>query len=169
MNAALSTNRLIIRKVNLDDAAFILELLNDEGWLKFIGDRNVHNLNEAKTYIENSFISSYNLNGYGLYLIQHKLTLEKLGVSGLVNRPNLEDIDIGFAFLSKHCGNGYGFESSKAILNYAFDSLKLKKVVGITLESNLPSQKLLEKLGLTFEKFVSFESGETLMLFGIEH
>lgn len=167
MNVALSTERLLIREVTLDDAAFILKLLNDKGWLQFIGDRSVHNLEDAKAYIENAFILSYKTNGYGLYMIQCQSTYQCLGLSGLVNRPSLDDIDIGFAFLSEHCGKGYGYESSKAILDYAFNDLQIKKIVGITLEPNLASRKLLEKLGLTFERIISFDGKEELMLYGI--
>jgi len=169
MKVVLSTGRLNLREASMDDAAFILKILNDEGWLKYIGDRNVKTLDDAKKYITSSLIASYDSNGYGMYVVEDKTSFVKLGLCGLVNRPSLEDIDIGFAFLSEFCGKGYGYESSEAILSYAFNDLKIDKIVGITLEQNLASRKLLEKIGLSFEKHVRYDNDEELMMYSLDN
>ena len=167
MKVVLSTDRLNIREASLDDAAFVLKILNDDAWLKYIGDRNVRTLEDAKNYISSSLISGYQKNGYGMYVVEDKTSSTSLGFCGLVNRPTLENIDIGFAFLTEHCGMGYGYESSKAVLHYALNDLNIKKIVAITLEKNSRSRKLLEKIGLSFEKFIQGGNGEELMMYSI--
>ena len=53
MHLQLETERLFIRPINLSDKSFILELLNSDGWLKFIGDRKVNNDSAAENNIQN--------------------------------------------------------------------------------------------------------------------
>lgn len=159
----LETKRLRIREFEKSDAAFILELLNEPAWIKFVGDKNVHNLEEAREFIENKLRLSYKENGFGLYLAQLKDTNEPVGMSGLVNRPGLNDIDIGFSVLARHRRKGYAFESSKAMLSYAKNTLKIKKIVAITHIENTASGRLLEKLGLTFDSVIDLsEDGKDL-------
>ncbi len=136
------------------DAAFILELVNEPAWLKFIGDKNVHDLEDAQNFIENNLRASYAKNGFGLFLAQLKDTKEPIGMSGLVNRSGLDDIDIGFSFLARHRRKGYAYESSKAMLAYAENILKIDRVVAITHIDNTASGSLLEKLGLTFDSII---------------
>lgn len=168
MNVVLSTERLIIREASMDDAAFILKLVNDKGWLTYIGDRNIKSIEAAENYIQNSLQAAYTKNGFGLFLVALKSTQECIGMCGLVNRPNLDDIDIGFAFLEEHCKKGYGYESAKATLEYAFKTLNLKKVLGITLTTNIPSQKLLKKIGMAFIKKYNNDKEEVLMMYGVD-
>jgi RimJ/RimL family protein N-acetyltransferase len=159
----LETKRLRIREFERSDAAFILELLNEPAWIKFIGDKKVHNLEDAREFIENILRPSYKKNGFGLFLAQLKNTKEPVGMSGLVNRPGLNDIDIGFSILARHRRNGYAFESSKAMLAYAKNTLKIKKVVAITHIENTASGRLLEKLGLSFDSVIDLsEDGKDL-------
>jgi RimJ/RimL family protein N-acetyltransferase len=75
-------------------------------------------------------------------------------MSGLVNRTGLNDIDIGFSFLARYRRKGYGYESSKAMLAYARDILKIDRVVAITHIDNTASENLLKKLGLTFDRII---------------
>ncbi|NNE13420.1 MAG: GNAT family N-acetyltransferase [Saprospiraceae bacterium] len=165
MKAVLSTKRLFLREANIGDAAFILELLNDEGWIKYIGDRNIRSIPQAGAYISKSLISSYKKNGFGLYVVTEKGSNNKIGLCGLLKRDILENVDVGFAFLTAFCNKGYGYESASAIIDLAFNKLNLKKVVGITLEVNHASKRLLEKIGLSFEKMITYENGEELMLY----
>jgi RimJ/RimL family protein N-acetyltransferase len=161
----LETKRLIICEFQLKDADFILKLLNTPTWIEFIGDRGVHDLKDAEKYISEKLIKSYRSNGFGLYMVKLK-DETPIGMCGLVNRPTLKDVDIGFAMLPEYAGKGYGYESSKAILDWAKDELKLNRVVGITVMDNENSINLLEKLGLNFEKTIDSD-GEELCLFGI--
>lgn len=150
----LETNRLKLLKFEKSAAAFILELLNEPAWLEFIGDKNVNDIIEAQNFIENNLRPSYDKNGFGLFQVRLKDTNEPIGMCGLVNRPGLDDIDIGFAFLAKHRQKGYAYESSKAILAYAKNILKIDRVVAITHPDNEASENLLEKLGLKFDQMV---------------
>ena len=162
----IETNRLILRKFILDDAGFVLELLNSPSWLKYIGDRNVKNLEDAKNYISDKLISSYIKNGFGLYEIILKKDNIPVGMCGLIKRDTLENIDLGFALSPVFTGNGYAFEAAFATLNYAKTVLKLERIIAITTTENKNSIKLLEKLKFVFEKMVRFSNEEEdLMLF----
>lgn len=107
----------------------------------------------------------YNKMGFGLYLVERKEDLTPLGMCGLIKRESLEHVDIGFAFLEKFRSKGYGYESASAVIEYGVQKLGLKRIVAITTIDNINSGKLLEKVGLQFEKIIS-GSGEDLKLFG---
>ncbi|MED1115258.1 GNAT family N-acetyltransferase [Bacillus paramycoides] len=159
------TERLILRWFDVKDAPFILELVNDPAWIQFIGDKGVRNLEDATNYILNGPVDMYNKIGFGLYLVERKEDLTPLGMCGLIKRDSLEDVDIGFAFLEKFRSKGYGYESASAVMEYGKNELGLKRIVAITSIDNADSGKLLEKVGLRFEKIIS-GSGEDLKLFG---
>ncbi|WP_368908087.1 GNAT family N-acetyltransferase [Bacillus wiedmannii] len=161
----LETERLVLRWFDIKDAPFILELVNDPAWIQFIGDKRIKNLDDAKKYILNGPVEMYNKMGFGLYLVERKEDLTPLGMCGLIKRDSLEDVDIGFAFLEKFRSKGYGFESASAVIDYGVQKLGLKRIVAITTIDNINSGKLLEKVGLQFEKIIS-DSGEDLKLFG---
>ena len=161
----IETERLIVRHLNNGDAQFMFELLNDPGWIKFIGNRNIHTVNDAKNHIRDKYISSYKKHGYGLYLVEEKETLLPLGVCGLINRPEIEDIDKGFAFLPQYAGNGYAYEASRAVLNYGYQHLKLDRIVAITIPENTRSINLLKKLGMKIEGYVNFQGDKKCLLF----
>ena len=162
----LETERLILCNITIEDANFIFELLNDPNWIKYIGNKNVHDLESAKNYILNVPIKSYKKFGFGLFLVKLKDLDIPIGICGLIKRDNLENIDIGFAFLEKYVGYGYAFESANATLEYAKNTLGIKKIIAITNEDNYNSIKVLKKIGLVFEKMIKFENEEKeLMLF----
>ncbi len=144
----LNTTRLILRHYSKTDAPFVYELMNSEDWFKYIGDRNIHSIADAETYIEDKYIPSYTENGYGGYMVILKETGLPIGACGLYKRPDLEHPDIGFAFLPDFMGKGYGFEAADGLMNYARTELKLSTILGITVQENKASQKLLEKIGL---------------------
>ena len=162
----IETERLIIRPTTVDDAAFIAELMNTEKWLQFIGDRNIKTSEEASAFIEARIVPQLERLGFSCNTVIDKVTGEKLGTCGLYERPGLEIADIGFAFLPQHEGKGYGYESAIAVLKDAKTNHKLDKVCAITMEANVPSRRLLEKLGLKFDKMVSLtDDNEELMLY----
>lgn len=146
----LKTERLILRRLTLEDAFFIFQLLNSPGWLSNIGDRGVTNVESAKEYIESKYFPSYS-NGLGNFVVVLKDTGNPIGSCGLYKRENLDHPDIGFAFLPEFFGKGYAYESATALKEYAMDQLKLEKLYGFTLPSNEPSKKLLRKLGMREE------------------
>ncbi|MDW5287187.1 GNAT family N-acetyltransferase [Formosa sp. PL04] len=162
-----STERLHIEELNTADAPFILELLNTPNWLKFIGDRNIKSTKAAEDYITNNHLKSYRENDFGFYkLLLKSENLKPIGCCGLIKRPELEGVDIGFAFLQEYEGRGFGFESASAILDIAKTKFKLNEVLAIALPTNPNSIKLLEKLGLTYQKtIIPFDDGKELLLF----
>jgi len=162
----LDTERLRLRHFTLDDTEFIIHLLNSPGWLEYIGDRNVKTEEQAKAYLQNGPLKSYEVNGYGLCMVETRADNKPIGMCGIINRANLEGQDIGFAFLSEYVGLGYGYEIASAVLTYAMNELKLPHVLAITLPTNKPSIKLIEKIGLEFKKNFTFpDEDEVLMLF----
>jgi RimJ/RimL family protein N-acetyltransferase len=166
VNYMLETERLRLRQFSLDDSAFIVRLLNSPGWLQFIGDRNVHTEEEAKTYLRKGPMASYEKNGFGLLLVERKEDKAPIGMCGLVKREGFDKPDIGFAFLPEFTGQGYAYEIAKAQMDYARQVLGLSTVLGITTPDNRSSIRLLEKIGLHFEKKFSFpDAKEELLLF----
>lgn len=161
------TNRLIISKFTLKDAPFFLELTNTPSWIKYIGDRDIKTIKDAEEHIKNGPLKSYSEFGFGFYKLQLKEeNLKSIGTCGLIKRESLEDVDIGFAMLPEYEGKGFGYESSVAVMNLAQHTFKLKRISAITLPNNIKSIKLIEKLGLTFEKKVKpFEDDKELLLF----
>ena len=161
------TNRLIISKASLKDAPFFVELMNTPNWLKYIGDRKIKTVKDAKTYLENGIFKSYESLGYGFYKVALKSSPNiAIGICGLIKRDQLDIPDIGFAFLPQFEGKGYGYESAIAVLQEAKNKFGLAKVGAITVELNINSIKLLEKLGFSFEKKVKpFDDDQELLFF----
>lgn len=150
----LETGRLRLRTFTLSDAEFIICLLNSPGWLQFIGNRQVHTTADAERFIQEGLIKSYEVNGYGLWLVEKKEDGNPIGMCGLVNRSYLDGIDIGFAFLPQFSGKGYAFEIASATINYAKETLHIPVIYAITLAENAKSIRLLEKMGLQFVKTI---------------
>ncbi len=164
----LKTKQLRLREFELGDAEFILELLNSPGWLEFIGNKNVNNLDDARKYIEDRTMRSYRKHGFGLSMVELKAQALPIGMCGLVKRDTLDDVDIGFAMLPEFAGKGYGYEIASATLGYAKDELGLKRIVAITVDYNKASIALLQKIGLKYEKTINIPNDdEELLLFGV--
>ncbi|HVS80940.1 MAG TPA: GNAT family N-acetyltransferase [Pyrinomonadaceae bacterium] len=162
----LETQRLILRRLSTDDAEFILELLNEPSFLRYIGDKGVRSLDDARQYILNGPVDSYERNGFGLYLVELKENGVPIGISGLVKRDTLPDADIGFAFLPAYWSKGYAVESAASVMNYARDVLGLNRMLAITSPDNEASAKLLGKIGLRFERMIKLsEDGDEVKLF----
>lgn len=150
----LETDRLVLRRLSVDDADFMLGLLNDPSWLRFIGDRGVRTREDARAYILKGPIDMYERLGFGIYLTELKEGGAPIGICGLVKRDFLEDVDIGFALLPGFWGQGYAYEAASAVMEYAKGALGLKRIVAITNPENQSSIRLLEKLGLQFDRMI---------------
>jgi RimJ/RimL family protein N-acetyltransferase len=162
----LETERLVLRRLSAEDAAFILELVNEPSWLQFIGDRGVRTLEGARDYILKGPVDMYERLGFGLYLTALKASGVPIGLCGLIKRESLKDVDIGFAFFPTFWGNGYAYESASAVMAYGKSALGLSRIVAITSPDNESSIRLLEKLGFTFEQMIrAAEDDEELRLF----
>ena len=164
----LETERLILRRFTLDDTQFIIDLLNTEGWIKYIGEKNVKTTDHARTYLENGPLKSYRNNGFGLALVELKENHAPIGMCGLINREYLDHLDVGFAFLPNHTGHGYAFEIVKKTVEHALGELKQEILFAITLPLNRPSIKLLSKIGFKYDKnFITPDTDEELCLYSI--
>jgi ribosomal-protein-alanine N-acetyltransferase len=161
----LQTERLGLRHLESADAPFIVELLNEPSWLKYIGDKAVRTVRDAQRYIEDGPVAMYARLGFGLYLVELKERSESLGVCGLIKRDTLPDVDLGFALLSRFWGNGYAYESAAAVVSYAKRHLRMDRIVAITTPTNVASGKLLLKLGFALEHSKFPIGGDDLMLY----
>lgn len=147
----IETSRLRLRRMTAEDAPFILELLNDPGFLRYIGDRGVRTLDDAVAYIANGPVASYERHGFGLYVVTVGAPEVPIGIAGVLRRETLDDPDIGFAFLPAWRGQGYAREAARAVLAHAARDLGLRRLVAIVSPGNDPSRRLLEALGFRLE------------------
>ncbi len=156
------TARLVLCRITEDDAPFLVRLLNQPSFVRFIGDKGVRTLDEAREYVRASPEASYAQHGFGLYLVVRREDGAPLGICGLVKREVLADPDLGFAFLAEFWSQGYAFEAASAVLRHARDTLGLPRVVAVTTPDNERSAHLLRKLGLRHTRMVrlSPEEGE---------
>jgi len=148
----LETERLFLREFNVEDAQFVLLLLNEPSFLRFIGDKKVRSLDDARQYILSGPVASYERNGFGLYVVELKHSHVPIGMCGLLKREELPHADIGFAFLPDFWNKGFAFEAAAAVLHDARERLKLNQILAIVNPDNESSIKLLERLGLRFER-----------------
>ena len=163
----LETERLSLRHAELEDAAFMLELVNEPSWLRFIGDRGVRNLDDARNFIESGPRKMYAQHGFGLFVVERKNDAVPMGLCGLIRRETLPDVDIGFAFLPRFWGQGYAFEAAAATLRYAHGVQGLDRVVAIAKPDNESSDKLLRRIGLQLEGTIRLAgSDEDLNYYG---
>lgn len=160
------TERVMLSEITKEDAPFMFQLLNSPKWIQFIGDRNIQSLENAADYIENIIRKSYATHGFGFYNIQEIHSKKTVGITGLVKRDFLEDIDIGYALLPEFEGKGYAFEATLALYRYAKLKLNIKTLLAFTTPDNLRSIHLLEKLGMQFiQTFLYPDSDELLNLY----
>jgi RimJ/RimL family protein N-acetyltransferase len=151
----LETERLILRRLDPDtDTEFILQLVNEPPFIHYIGDKGVRTLLDARRYITDGPQKSYETNGYGLYKVELKSHGAAIGMCGLVRRDTLPDADIGFAFLENYWNQGYAYESAAAVMRYAREQLGIKRILAITTPDNIASGKLLNKIGLRFDRLI---------------
>ena len=150
----LETKRLRIRYFNTDDTDFIIKLLNQPSFIENIADKGVRNKNDAINYLNTGPIASYKQNGFGLSMVELKDSNTPIGMCGLIKRDELDDVDIGYALLTKFEGKGYAREAAQAVLENGNTQHGLKRIIAVTSPTNLGSIKLLESLGFEYEKMV---------------
>jgi RimJ/RimL family protein N-acetyltransferase len=150
----LQTDRLLLRRVTSEDAPFIRSLVNDPDWLRYIGDRAVRTLEDARAYIRNGPARMYETYGFGLYAVERRSDGAAMGLCGLIKRDTLPEFDLGFAFLPAHRGQGYAREAASMVLTEAREAFGLVRVLAITSLDNERSMALLERLGFRFERVI---------------
>lgn len=157
----LSTERLILRHLRAQDAPFLVELLNEPAFLRFIGDRQVRNPAQARAYLADGPLAMYERRGFGLFRVELRHGRLPIGICGLVQRDWLADIDLGYALLERYWGRGYAHEAAAATLAYARDHLGLRRIVALVQPDNGASIHLLEKLGMKHERTVQAPASAT--------
>ena len=165
----LETERLLLRHLSAadpDDAAFILRLLNEPSFLANIGDRGVRTLPDARAYILNGPLASYERHGFGLFCVERRHDGSRIGICGLLKRDTLPDVDIGFAFLPEHWGQGHAIEAARAVMEWGRRVHGLTRIVAINAPGNAASVRVLDKLGMRLEGRVRIGEGDEVELRG---
>ena len=164
----LETERLRLRRLTLLDSPFMLGLLNEPAWHRFIGDRGVRTIEETQEYLGKSYLRGYERDGFSMFLVERKRDAAPLGVCGLMKRDSLDDVDLGFGFKSEHRRHGYAYEAAVGTLRWGHETLGLERIVAITDPENAPSIALLRKLGFELESDIqepSPDGEKTIHLF----
>jgi RimJ/RimL family protein N-acetyltransferase len=161
----LETPRLLLHRLTLGDAEFIFRLVNDPSWLRFIGDKNVRNLDDARRYLREGPLDMYQRYGFGMYRVEERESGNSAGMCGLIKRDQLPDVDVGYAFLPEFRGKGYAYEAASAVLTHGNRQFGLRRIVAITTPSNDASIRVLEKAGMKFERLLELTPGDPVNLF----
>ena len=165
-SVVIETDRLTLRRFTLDDAPFALALVNDPSFRQFIGDKGVRTENDARAYLQAGPLASYAQFGFGLFLVARKTDGARVGMCGLLKRPTLEDVDVGYAFLPAFWHQGYAREAVAATLTYGATAFGLTRVVAITTPENAASIRLLVDLGFVLKGFAQTrDDAEALQLY----
>lgn len=159
------TARLFIRPTRLEDAELVLKMMNTPEFIAFVGDRNVRTNHDAENYIREKHLPQIEQKGYGNFTLIERETGKKIGGCGLFHRDGLEVVDIGFSFLPEWYGKGFGYEAASRILKAGFEDFGLQAVSAITVKENIASQKLIEKIGLTYRKTVTLPDDPEELLY----
>lgn len=151
MKVVCETERLVIRQFDLNDTDFIIRLLNEESFIRYIADKKVRTQEDAINYLQHGPIASYEKYGFGLNLVYLKSTGTPIGMCGVLKRDELECPDLGYAFLMEFVGKGYASEAAEKTLNVTMDTCSLKTVFAVTLPDNCRSNALLKNVGFCFK------------------
>lgn len=146
-----TTHRLRLREATPSDAPFVLRLINEPGWHRYINDPGVRTEAQALAWMEGRLFTSYREHGFGFWLIERRQDGVLLGLCGLFRRPVLEGPDLGYALLAEHEGQGYAREAAHACVAYARAALGWTELMAITSPDNLRSHTLLRRLGFAEE------------------
>ena len=161
--AVLRTARLVVRALTLEDAPFIVSLLNDPAFVSNIGDRHVRSDADARAYLTAGPLASYTRHGFGLCAVALAGSGEPAGICGVLKRDELPVPDLGFAFLPQFRGRGYAFEAASAVKADAHARLGLATLYAIVNPANDASIRLLAKLGFEFQRLIQLGSDITFL------
>lgn len=156
----IETERLQLREFTLADAPYMLRQLNEPSFIENIADRGVRTLQQAEMYLQNGAMASYEKSGFGFWAVIEKTSGQTIGMCGLVKRDNLPDVDLGYSFLPEYFGRGFAFEATQACIQVAKIQFQLPQLLAIVNTENMPSRKLLDKLGFQFQKMIALYDNE---------
>ena len=162
MQSQITTPRLELNKLTIEDAEFTQVLVNSEEWIRFIGERNIKSKEDAEKYTL-KIIETPNII---YWVVRLKEEGTPIGIITFIKRDYLAHHDIGFAFLSEYGKNGYAYEAANAVLKYITKDPNHKNILATTIKENTSSINLLEKLGLRFLEEIEVEK-DLLMIYSI--
>jgi RimJ/RimL family protein N-acetyltransferase len=169
MDIKLRTERLQLRWLTLDDAELMLAVWNDPAFVRFVGDRGIRTVDEARMTMEEGTMKLYSDHGYGPFRMALADSDEPIGICGLFRREGLDDPDIGFATLPEFCGRGFAFEAACAVIDHARDELGLPRLIAIVSPENEASVGLIRKLGLRFERMYRMAGDDDdIAIYGVQ-
>lgn len=149
MDPLLETERLALREMTDDDAGFYLAMLSDPDFKAHIADRGVRTEEQALAHMQDRVFTSYEVHGFGMWLVSRKQDGAAIGMAGLVKRDFLDFVDIGYAFLPSGRGEGYATEASAGVMRYAIEHFGIDKLAAIVSPANGASIRVLERLGFS--------------------
>ncbi|GLH71993.1 N-acetyltransferase [Geothrix limicola] len=161
----IQTKRLTIRLLALEDAPFILRLLNEPSFIENIGDKDVRTLAQAENYLSQGPLTSYAAHGHGLWMVQHRTTGNPMGMCGLIKRDTLPELDLGYALVPEFWGLGYGREAAAACLDWGRNTLGLEGILAIVSPGNAASTRLLESLDFRFTGRKEMAPGNEVLVY----
>ena len=161
MKHILETDRLVLREFSIEDAENFYQLNLNPNVIKYTGDKAFESISLAENFLINYI--DYKTNGFGRWAVINKANGEFLGWCGLKYAKELNQTDIGFRFFEKHWNKGFATESAEACINYGFEKLNLKTIVGRAMAENIASIKVLEKLGMKYEREFDFDEHKGLI------
>ncbi len=164
----LLTERLLIRPFTLEDAPFILRLLNEPSFIENIADKGVRTLEQARAYMEGGPLASYATHGHGLWLVEHQVTGNPMGMCGLIRRDTLPEVDLGYAFLPEFWGLGYATEAAAACVSWGRHTLGLRTLLAIVSPGNASSIRLLQSLGFLPSGTMEYAPGDLVEIHRLE-
>lgn len=159
------TERLRLRVIRFNDAAFYLQLVNQDSWIQNINDKGLRSVEQAEQAIRDGALALQAKQGFSFYVVELRESQTALGLCGLIKRDGLDDVDLGYAFLDEHAGQGYAVEAASAVVNFAQQQLQLPRLAAITSPDNQRSQRLLAKLGFVLQRQITMpdETRPTLL------
>lgn len=146
-----------MRELTHNDDEFIFRLLNEPSFIENIADKKVRNLEDARRYIDEGPATSYREHGFGLLLVTLKKSDRPIGICGLLKRPGMTDVEVGYAFLPEFWGRGYACEATAAAIDCGWSQFDLKRIVAITKPGNPASERVLERCGMSFEGVIELD------------
>lgn len=158
MNPLIETERLWLREITLDDKADMFQLHAHAEVQKYTGEALVESMGEMEQAIQTR-IDDYEKYGFGRWATILKDGMQFVGWAGLAYLPEFDEIDLGYRFFPDYWGMGIATEASRAILTYGFDTLGLRRIIAIAMKENKASIKVMEKVGMEFDKFAPYEPG----------
>lgn len=168
LQTSLQTKRLSLRWLTLEDAPLMLAIWNDPDFIRNVGDRGVRTIEQTRDEMTEGALQLYRKHGYGPYRVSLRDEDVAIGVCGLFKRESLDDPDIGFGFLPEYCGQGFGWESASAVLEFARDTLRFSRLTAIVSPGNVASIALIKKLGMNFESSLRMpDEDHDVSLYGI--